>query len=266
MQRNIFRHSKMTFVTALSLVGFLGPRAAGDIYQWEWIDPNNHALGKRASSTLAPGGAGVSAVPGAPLYRRDLTQAYFIGADLHQTSLGSSTLNLADFSGANLAGGSLYQSSAIGATFIGAQLSNATFSYARLDGADFTNANLTNARLDSATVNGATLTGATINGVWFVNSGLTAQQLYSTASYQAHNLRGVAIAEPDLSGWDFSNQDMTGADTGAANLTGVNFTGATIVNMKMSLVRGLTYSQITSTASYQAHDLHGVYLNLQDLV
>ena len=58
------------------------PKARADIFQWEYINPANPGLGRQQSTTLAPGGEGVSGVPGAHLGSRDLTMAYLIGADL----------------------------------------------------------------------------------------------------------------------------------------------------------------------------------------
>ena len=56
--------------------------ARADIFQWEYINPADPSQGKRQSTTLAPDGAGVDAVPGADLSYRDLTMAYLSGADL----------------------------------------------------------------------------------------------------------------------------------------------------------------------------------------
>lgn len=53
-----------------------------DIFQWQYINPANPALGKQQSTTLAPDGAGAIAAPGTNLSNRDLTKAYLIGADL----------------------------------------------------------------------------------------------------------------------------------------------------------------------------------------
>ena len=55
---------------------------AADIFQWEYINPADPSQGKQQSTTLAPDGAGVDAVPGADLASRNLTMAYLIGADL----------------------------------------------------------------------------------------------------------------------------------------------------------------------------------------
>ena len=56
------------------------PVARADIFQWEYINPANPSQGKQQSTTLAPDGAGVNAVPGANLSNRNLTMAYLIGA------------------------------------------------------------------------------------------------------------------------------------------------------------------------------------------
>ena len=62
------------------------PRA--DIFQWEYINPADPSQGKQQSTTLAPDGAGVDAVPGADLIGRNLTMAYLIGADLTRRCVG----------------------------------------------------------------------------------------------------------------------------------------------------------------------------------
>ena len=69
----------------------------------------------------------------------------------------------------------------------------------------------------------STLTNANLAGRWSrgdasellcgtTRSGFTREQLYSTASYQQRNLRGIGLSFNDLTGWDFSGQDLTGAD------------------------------------------------------
>ena len=57
-------------------------RAQADIFQWEYINPADPSQGKQQSTTLAPDGAGVDAVPGANISDRNLTMAYLIRADL----------------------------------------------------------------------------------------------------------------------------------------------------------------------------------------
>jgi hypothetical protein len=60
--------------------------AHADIYQWEYINPADPSQGKQQSTTLAPDGAGVDAVPGADLSLRDLSMAYLAGADFTNSS------------------------------------------------------------------------------------------------------------------------------------------------------------------------------------
>ena len=56
------------------------------------------------------------------------------------------------------------------------------------------------------------VTGASFGDYLGHSSGFTKEQLYSTASYQQRNLRGIGLRGNDLTGWDFSGQDLTGAD------------------------------------------------------
>ena len=75
---------------------------------------------------------------------------------------------------------------------------------------------------------------------WTTTSrGFTKEQLYSTASYKAKNLRGIELGEyslstselvNDLSGWNFSQQDLTGANFNYATLNGADFAGANLAN------------------------------------
>ena len=140
---------------SLSLHLAIPPKSVqADIYQWEWIDANDHSKGKRQSTTLCPDGAGVDAVPFAYLVDLDLTQANCIGVDMYSSSYINSNLSNADFSNANMV--------------------NVYFSNSQLAGANFTN--------------------ATIRGAYFFDTsgrGFTQTQLQSTASYQAHDLTGV---------------------------------------------------------------------------
>ena len=232
------------------------PVARADIFQWQYINPANPSLGKQPSATLCPGGAGANAVPASNLANRNLTKAYLIGADLSAIPI------------------------------YGGELGNEIIGYdsANLTGANLSQADLTNANLTYAWLGGANLTGAEVRGADFSRttyygsgSGLTAAQLYSTASYQAHDLTGIKLGDNNLPGVNLVGQNLTGAGfngatlTGAnlsqANLTNVSFGAATLTNANLTgaEVRGAYFSNITapqlySTASYQAHDLTGIGL------
>ena len=203
--------------------------AQAAIYEWEWIDPADQTLGKFESGALCPDGAGVSAVPFADLSSRDLTQAYLIGVDLTSANLRSSILANADLSGANLTRSRVLYSDLTGANFTDAIVVRAEFSYANL----------------------------------------SADQLYSTASYQTNDLQGISLGgggaqNANLAGWNFSSQNLTSAGLTYSNLAGAVFTGATVSQARFSN-SNLTAAQLSSTGSYQAKDLHGMGLRSNNM-
>src|SRR3954449_3678278 len=94
-------HVSALLVTLLS--GFiLAQSAQADIFQWEYINPGDHTLGKRQSAILAADGAGVNAIPGANLGSLTLPVAYLIGADLTGATARFANLTEAELSNANL--------------------------------------------------------------------------------------------------------------------------------------------------------------------
>src|SRR5262249_49059223 len=158
-------HSNCTSKIAnavLTIIMFAGA-ARADIYQWEYINPADPSQGKQQSTRLAPDGAGVDAVPGADLSNRTLTMADLVAPDLTD------------------------------AHGIGADLTNA----------DLRQTNLTNATLNGVTLTNADFTGAQLQGVNFGTrycgpggcgqggTGITLEQIYSTASYKANDLSGI---------------------------------------------------------------------------
>jgi uncharacterized protein YjbI with pentapeptide repeats/formylglycine-generating enzyme required for sulfatase activity len=241
------RSSTAGLLVSLSPLLLVSPFPAhADIYQWEYIDPADPSQGKRQSTTLAPDGAGVDAVPGALLSGRNLTMAYLEGADLSQ----------ARFLAANLTNASLR----------GSNLRKAFFSRLTplcglgLPG-DFA--------CHSANLTGTDLTGAEVQGANFGYTGITLEQLYSTASYQAHDLSDIWLTGRDLTSANFADIDLTRADFTAAKLTNADFSGALVQGANFSSGdrkcfqncihhgTGVTLSQLYSTASYQASDLSG---------
>ncbi len=133
----------------LAAIFLFAATSRADIYQWEWVNPSDHSQGKQQSTTLCPGGAGVSAAPYAFLSRRDLTQAYLIGANLHGATAGSSIFTNADLSGADLTGARISYFDLL------------PF-YSNLTMANLNNANLTGAIFNSATLTNANFSGATV--------------------------------------------------------------------------------------------------------
>jgi len=162
----------------------------------------------------------------------DLTGADFAGIDLSGALLASLQLDGADFRGATLKGAFLLGASLNGADFRGADLTNATLTYNPVSFVDFRGANLTGVLFERTSLKNADLTDATVFGARLSveNSpqDLSAQQLYSTASYKAGMLGPITLAG-DMRGWDFRNQDLAGArlDRGS-RLEGAKWEGAKV--------------------------------------
>lgn len=270
----------------LSLVSM---EAAADIYQWEYISPTDHSLGRQASDQLVPDGAGLIPGPNVDFSNKDLTQAYLPNVDLSNANLNGTTLTAAD-----------------------------------LTNAQFTNADLTNATV-IASLSGVELTGAKIRGANLAASGITPEQLISTESYQQGDLSNINLVSNDLRGFSFSdlnlensalhqtniqqvdfrrskmsgvslrNTNAVGADFTDAQLNGAefdfsqfrdasfsgadlrdaffsrtqllraDFSGADIRGANFSDAPWLNIDQIYSTVSYQQRDLSGVRLAHVDL-
>jgi uncharacterized protein YjbI with pentapeptide repeats len=210
-------------LVATTIIAALPSFASADIFQWEYLDPFDPSLGKRQSTTLCPGGAGVSAAPAASLTNLNLTKAYLIGADLTGARFDNSNLTNASFAGASL---------------INARVVNAT-----VTGADF---------------GGAVITGAILASL--TSKGFTPAQFYSTASYVNGDLLGVNLGGNSLTGWNLSGKNLAGASFHSANLTGADlsnsdltnatFTSANLAgtNLAAATSRGFTRSQLFSSA------------------
>jgi len=310
--------------------------ARADIFQWEYVNPADPGQGKQQSMVLTPGGAGVDAVPGADLYGQDLTMAYLIGKDLLGASAWYVNLTDADLSQANLTNAYFSGVTFTGAEFTDARVQGARFhggtyfggtgltlsqlystanyqahDLTRIDlggnnlsGGNFAGQNLTNAGFGYATLTGADFTGAQVQGANFLRgydgggTGLTLAQLYSTASYQAHDLTGIGLGGSNLSGGNFAGQNLTNAGFFAADLTGANLSQANLTNARLggfscpdacwapgailtnanlagavitgagfyaSTWNGFTKEQLYSTASYQQRNLGGIGLSANDL-
>jgi uncharacterized protein YjbI with pentapeptide repeats len=223
------RRQILGIAIVITTATLLSPQVRGDIYTWQWVNPNDHSLGKKQSTTLVSGGAGVDAGPSASLTYLNLSTGYFIGANLEAAKLWGSNLTNADFSNANLKDAQIFSTTLTGATF------------------------------DNAVVRGGNFESVT-------GSGFVKEQLYSTASYQAHDLTGIKLASNNLTNWNFAGQNLTNASffnvfNGGATITGVNFTGAVVRAVNFNRATGFTKEQLYSTASYQNHDLAGVGLS-----
>ena len=121
------RPSRVLQIAAMFPLVAFAAAAQADIFQWEYINPADPSQGKQQSTTLAPDGAGVDAVPGADLSGRNLTMAYLIGADLTNADSDiHANLTNADLSQANLTNAD-FLARISGADFTGAEVRGANF-------------------------------------------------------------------------------------------------------------------------------------------
>ena len=241
----LFRHCRVPqlVATMLPLVAFASA-ARADIFQGEYINAADPSQGKRQSTTLAPDGAGVDPVTGAQLDYRDLTMAYLIGADLRDASAVRTNLTDADLSQSSLNNASFHAATLTDAGFTGAAVRGATFDQVRYGG----------------------LGGAQ------VGTGLTLAQLYSTASYQERDLRGIGLGQNNLVSGDLRGQNLTNANFVGATLTDADFTGAEIAGASFDKdysvyapsAVGITLAQLYATASYKKRDLSRVGFRYHD--
>ena len=174
-QRGLCDAAIRSAVGALLLFGCTAVSQA-DIYQWTYA-ANGYTIIQ--STTLCPGGAGVSAVPGVDLSSRDLTKAALWNTNLSAANLSNVILANAYATNCNL--------------------TNAELAGRTLDGTDFFGSSL----------QGADFTGATVTGTNFLACGLISAQLYSTASYKNHDLVGIDLSDEEMTGWNFVNQDLS---------------------------------------------------------
>src|SRR6266700_4027335 len=172
----------------------------------------------------------------AELSLANLTSANLIGADLSGATASAANLTNAELTQANLTSANFtpYENAygfgytdLTGANLSRANLTNANFTLAILTNANLSQANLTNAHFDDAVFTGANLTGAESRWANFtkysLGTGITTAQLYSTASYQAHDLTGIVLAGNNLAGVNLAGQNLTTANlyiifSGATNL------------------------------------------------
>jgi hypothetical protein len=140
------------------------------------------------------------------LYRANLSGANLRGTNLTNANFLAATLTDAEFTDAEVRGANFYHSVGYGSGITLPQLYS-TASYESKDlsgillfgnnlaGGNFAGQNLTNAYFDGATLTDADFTNAEVRGAnfgkaftgWFFEGGITPDQLYSTASYQAHD-------------------------------------------------------------------------------
>ena len=159
-----------------------------------------------------------------------------------------------------------------GWNFTGQDLTNADFSYSLISGIFHSNSTRS-IILTDAIIEGANFEGLQTDGD--SKYGISAEQLYSTASYKNKNLTGIKFGDNYMVGFDFTGQNMTNvsflgaelnnADFTNANLTNVDFRFSDISNANFdnAIIEGAYLSdirtnQLYSTASYKEKNLKGV--------
>jgi uncharacterized protein YjbI with pentapeptide repeats len=167
-----------------------------------------------------------------------------------------------------------------GAQFTSSNLDQATFYFSNLANASFSGAQLTCVNFGFTALSDADLSGAIIAGANLGSTrGFTEEQLYSTASYQSKDLRGINLSRSfypfgpfgwpgpvnDLTAWDFRGQNLTDANLSYSQLTNADFSGAVIAGAFLAQASGLTPEQIYATASYQSRDMRGIGLGSHNL-
>ncbi|MEX0611299.1 MAG: pentapeptide repeat-containing protein [Pirellulales bacterium] len=163
----------------------------------------------------------------------NLAAANFASQNLTYATFNGATLTGADFNHINAAGIVLAYANLANASFDHANLANSYFGGAILQNADFSGAFLAGTHMGTSLA-GVNLSAAVVRDADLTATGITAAQLYSTASYQAHDLRGVKLSG-DFTGGDFAGQDFANArlnfvtfanaDLGHANLVNGDFAG-----------------------------------------
>jgi uncharacterized protein YjbI with pentapeptide repeats len=205
-----------------------------------------------------------------------LTGVYFVGNDLSGADFAGQILASADFYAAKLVGADFSNADLTMAEFINADLSYANLSGADLHVgslalADLSHASLRGANLSGTNLIGTNLTGADVRGArvggeilggytcrrpntsfegclgydyvpQYVAGGINLAQLYTTASYQAHDLAGIDLVNTNLAGANFAGFNLTNAKFSGATLTGANLSGADTRGML-----GLTQTDFVAT-------------------
>ena len=238
-----------------------------------------------------------------------LTRAHFYGEDLENANFTGADLTDANFDGTNITGSNFN-----GSNFTKEQLlSTRNFNEGNLSGVglsgmdlsaneddsteavNFSGFNLTNADLSKTTLTGVDFSDAIIKGANFSGSDFTADQLYSTASYNpvgVKDLSGINLSHLDLTGADFSSEEweesyvlsdsnfshsiLYNADFSRANLANADFSNAEFLSAYFggAIINGADFSRdddsdfqwqftidmLRYTASYMNKDLSGVGL------
>jgi uncharacterized protein YjbI with pentapeptide repeats len=163
----------------------------------------------------------------------NLAGANFAGQNLANAAFNGARLTSANFNHVNAPGIVLAHANLANESFNHANLANSYFNGAILHNADFSGAFLAGAGMGHTSLAGVNLSAAVVRFADLIQTGITPAQLYSTASYQARDLRGVKLSA-DFTGGDFAGQDLAGARLNNVTLANVDLSHANLVNADLS--------------------------------
>lgn len=167
----------------------------------------------------------------------------FTGARLHETVFDASRLNDARFAGSDIKGASFRETHLTAeqlystVNYQQSNLSGISFRSADRSGWDLSNQNLNGTNFEDALLTNVVLTNATIEGADFEDTDLTAEQLYSTASYRNGRLGAINLEDNNMSNWNLSGLDMQRADLQGAGFyqASLNRTNLADANLQRTL-------------------------------
>lgn len=219
--------------------------------------------------------------PGADLFRSDMANADFRGANLSKVNFAMSTLRGATFDGANVAeaelfrsdlsdtswrdtdlrGANMHQLTLVGADMTGARATDAQMFRSELNNATLVDADFTRVALQQATIvdadaqrvrmPGSNLFRVDMSGTNFTEALLHDSNLAQTI---AHGVRfhGADLSHVDLTHADLRYADLSGADLSYANLAGANLTGANLAGADLT-------GAVLWLSNLTGANLHGVH-------
>lgn len=159
---------------------------------------------------------------GADFSELDLRRMNFAGAWLEGANFARSNLSGADFSGAVLAHANFTGVVAVGSKFVGANLGRAVLQGGVFDDADFSGATLMHCGFAHTQLLRANLAGAMLLETTWGEADGTGVKASGQTFYKL-DLRGLVLAEADLSGCNLIECDLTGVDLRGAHLARATF-------------------------------------------
>ena len=237
------RHRSCFVIFAILMVTATSVSALrADIYEWEWVDPNDHSQGKQPSTILCPDGKDDMFIhPSYPGYL-DLTKAYLIGYDLTDANFCAAVLADADMTGAIITGAFFGLTTGKGftreqfestASYATGELSGINLCENKLSGWNFAGKYLSKASFKGSWLGNADFTGTIITGADLsetTDKGFNQTQFKSTANYASGELIDIDLSNNSLKGWNFAGKNLTGTNFYSANLLDANLEGANLTN------------------------------------